>query len=371
MTNTVLSDGRQAERGSGLEFLRTTFRHHSWFLSYATAYIVVVVAALIAIDRPFRIIDQLSLLAALVLTGFAITCVVTGQTLFHLLHVRPLNFRLMLRGLRNDEKLRPLRLVYAAIPLFTFIAFQSAYTSFKSAIPFIQPFAYDEAFMMLDRWLHFGAHPWELLQPVLGYPIITSMISFAYKLWVGIFHVVFFYMAFSMRDPELRMQYLLSYLLTWSLIGSLGALLLSSAGPCYYGNVVGGGDPYAPLLAYLSAASEQYKNWSLAIQDYLWQLHVQEQLNYVSGISAMPSMHVAVATLQALLGWKINRRVGVLLTLFCALVVIGSIHLGWHYAIDGYVSILATIAIWKVVGYTLRRQARFSPITNAKAESPT
>lgn len=34
----------------------------------------------------------------------------------------------------------------------------------------------------------------------------------------------------------------------------------------------------------------------------------------------------------------------------CALILFGSVLLGWHYAIDGYFSIAATIVIWKIVG---------------------
>lgn len=40
--------------------------------------------------------------------------------------------------------------------------------------------------------------------------------------------------------------------------------------------------------------------------------------------------------------------------------MIGSVHLGWHYAIDGYVSILAVIVIWKAVGWTLHFHPSFA-----------
>jgi len=33
------------------------------------------------------------------------------------------------------------------------------------------------------------------------------------------------------------------------------------------------------------------------------------------------------------------------------------VHLGWHYAIDGYVSIVATVVIWYSVGWLLNRRA--------------
>ncbi len=336
------------------EFLGTTVRHHTWLLAYVALYIVVVVAMLSALDRPYKIIDRFYLLISLVPPVLAAISVVVGQVVFHLGHVRPLSLHALLRDIRHDDKLRLSRLAYSAIPIMSVIAFQSAFTSFKSSITVMYPFHYDALFMEIDRWLHFGRHPWEWLQPLLGYPFATSIVSFAYKLWYGLFYLIFFWMTFSMRDPLLRMRYLLSYLLCWSILGSLVAVLLSSAGPCFYGLVVVGDDPYAPLFDYLNAADAQYQNWSLSAQAYLWENYSQGMLNTASGISAMPSMHVAIAALQALLGWQISRRVGWLLTAYCGIILLGSVHLGWHYAIDGYVSILAVVVIWKAVGWALR-----------------
>jgi hypothetical protein len=48
--------------------------------------------------------------------------------------------------------------------------------------------------------------------------------------------------------------------------------------------------------------------------------------------------------------------VGMLLTLFAAVIFVGSIHLGWHYAVDGYVSALAVAGIWYGVGWLLNRR---------------
>jgi hypothetical protein len=49
---------------------------------------------------------------------------------------------------------------------------------------------------------------------------------------------------------------------------------------------------------------------------------------------------------------------------FCAVILFGSVHLGWHYAVDGYFSIIATVAIWKIVGWALSRKGRRKGVTN-------
>jgi hypothetical protein len=69
-----------------------------------------------------------------------------------------------------------------------------------------------------------------------------------------------------------------------------------------------------------------------------------------SGISAMPSVHNALAALFAMASFKLNRIAGWLLTFYAAFIWIGSIHLGWHYALDGIVAIALTFGIWHVCG---------------------
>jgi hypothetical protein len=61
-------------------------------------------------------------------------------------------------------------------------------------------------------------------------------------------------------------------------------------------------------------------------------------------------MHVGSATLLALFGWRLNRAAGIALTIFAVLIMLGSVHLGWHYAIDGYVAALGTTLIWFITG---------------------
>jgi membrane-associated phospholipid phosphatase len=87
----------------------------------------------------------------------------------------------------------------------------------------------------------------------------------------------------------------------------------------------------------------------------LWAAYESRTLTAGSGISAMPSLHVATSLSFAILGWKTSRLVGVLLGMFAAIILIGSVHLGWHYAVDGYLSIALTGLIWWAVGRWLRQ----------------
>ena len=66
-----------------------------------------------------------------------------------------------------------------------------------------------------------------------------------------------------------------------------------------------------------------------------------------SGISAMPSMHIAIATLNAFfLTATRQRALAISGWLFMAIIQFGAIYSGWHCAVDGYVSMVVVALIW-------------------------
>jgi hypothetical protein len=245
-----------------------------------------------------------------------------------------------------------------ALPVFLlFPLFASTFTYFKAAIPLFRPFDWDAQFAIWDQALHGGHAAWEWLQPVFGHPYATALINAVYHLWFFVTYGVLVWQALALGRPRLRMQYLLTTLLLWSLVGNLAATLLSSAGPVYFGRVTGLADPFAPLMAYLYQANDVVPVMALQVQDMLWQAYAGSSTDIGAGISAMPSLHVATAFSYVLLGFALRRWLGILFAGFAACIMIGSVHLGWHYAIDGYVGILCTLAIWFAVGWLLDRPA--------------
>lgn len=246
--------------------------------------------------------------------------------------------------------------IFNAAPLVLFFPlFFSAFTSYKSIIPAINPYSWDQPLAQLDAIMHGGMMPWQWLHTIVGTPIITSGINFFYHLWFFVMYAIFFWQAFSLQTPLLRMRYLLSFVGIWILFGTICAIGLSSAGPCYYGRITGLYDPFHPLLDYLHETNESYPILAVDVQETLWEYYINKGIGIGRGISAMPSMHVATSTLFALLGWRINRALGIILTIFLVIIMIGSVHLGWHYAIDGYVAIIGTWLVWFGTGWLLNR----------------
>ncbi len=256
-----------------------------------------------------------------------------------------------------------------ALPVMAFWPITiSSFSYLKSVMPLIHPFRLDPLLHELDLALHFGTAPWEWLAPLLNHMPVTFLIGLGYLLWFLVVQMVLTSQSMSSRDPRLRLQFILTQLLTWTLVGNLAATLLSSAGPCYYALVVGGEDPYAPLFAYLREASTAMRFnlfgnlvelplSSLQIQDMLWRSHVEGDFGFARGISAAPSMHIASTWIVARFCFEIGRRAALFGSLFLGLIFVGSIHLGWHYAIDGYLAIFLAWIIWRVVDWSLGRPA--------------
>lgn len=247
------------------------------------------------------------------------------------------------------------RVVGLLIACLSLAALLSTFWSFKKVLPAFSPFVWDPSLMRLDRAVHFGNDPWALLHPMLGHPAATLVLDRLYYLWFIFIPLMIAWQGWS-RNRHLRAQFFLTYALCWILLGTVLAYWLSSAGPCYYGLLEGAPDPFAPLMGYLYGVHSQVPLNALHVQEWLWSGYAG--LGPFEGISAMPSLHVALPVLYALVGFRVSRWIGWGFVVYALFILLGSVHLGWHYALDGYASVLAVIAIWKLVGYHLARSGQ-------------
>ena len=257
---------------------------------------------------------------------------------------------LALKAKLLDDILAPERVANAVHTVVVISMFSVGFMAIKKAIPLVQPFAWDKSFMELDRVLHFGLLPHEILGPLLQFPLATFVFNVIYSLWFVVLLACLFWQGFARRDNPLRQRFLVAFLLTWLIgTGALGTMF-SSAGPCFYGFIVPGENPYAPLMAYLRHANTIYPIWAVPTQDILWQSNVAGH-GEIEGVSAMPSMHVGTSVIFALLGFASGKRwLGWCFIVFTISIFVGSIMLGWHYAVDGYAGVAIALACWWLAG---------------------
>jgi len=225
----------------------------------------------------------------------------------------------------------------------------NVFGTWKMAIPKVHPFSLDARLSAIDRALHFGRQPWEWLRPVLENAPATNILDFTYYTWLPLLAFVCAWQAWSPRRA-LRLQFFLTFVLIWIVLGDLVAGVLSSAGPPYWDHVVGSPNPYRGLFAHLTAMSERLPISTLLVQQALWEHYVSATQTPYTGISAMPSIHVSMPVLYTLLGWRTWKPLGVMFFVYGVIILLGSVHLGWHYAVDGYVSIVGVLVLWWVTG---------------------
>ena len=246
-------------------------------------------------------------------------------------------------------------------PPVLFATLMAAFNGFKQMVLPVAGYRMDPLLAHADRLLFLGQDPWRVTHALFGSPGVTVLIDRAYHGWflpmsVGIMLCAWL----GSSSYKLRTQYMFAYLGVWIGVGSVLAFLLPSAGPCFYSRLVGPSPTYDALLASLGqvqAITGQSVN-SLNIQALLFNAHSAHSLSVGAGISAMPSVHCSLAMLFALAAFRLNRVVGWLFGAYAALIWIGSIHLGWHYAVDGIVGDALTMGIWVLSGRFAERLER-------------
>jgi hypothetical protein len=335
------------ERPSGAEGLARrlarAMHDQRWFVGLAVLYVVLCFAVAAGVDglawEHIRLGYYLGLAAGIVLLLLAVRLGLACR--------RRRSLRPALAELRSW--LTSGQVVEALPAVLVLPFFMSVYSSMLGEMPLLHAYDWDPALAMLDRRLH-GVDAWRLLQPLLGHPLVTRLLDGTYAIWFFVRLSLWLAVAGG-TDRALRRRHCISFVLVWALLGTVMGTAFASGGPVYYGRLVGGADPFASLMDYLHRTSASFPLWSTTLQEALWGLYVRRIEIGQGGLSAMPSLHVAVATLCALTGTRLDRWLGAALWLFVALVGLATVQLGWHYAIDAYAGALGSLAIWHAVGW--------------------
>ncbi len=234
---------------------------------------------------------------------------------------------------------------------------------FKQHILPARGFPLDPYVAALDRFLFAGQDAWRVTHALFGSVSGTLFFDRVYALWLPMMFLFPMVAVMAARDERVRARLLGCWIISWVLIAGLGAWIFGSAGPCYYIQLVGPDAGFAELNARLAAlgAEAQKKGQVLAVLDFQAMLlaqHLNPAFLPAGGISAMPSMHVAMATLFALGGYQIARPLGHVMTIYAVLIWIGSVHLGWHYASDGIAGAAMMALLWHVSGKLMNPLSR-------------
>lgn len=258
-------------------------------------------------------------------------------------------FLAQMRGAITDPYMIAARLA----PILMMPFFFASFSVLKMLMPRYVPFWLDEPFARMDQFLFLGYHPWQITHAVFSSPEATVTIDLFYSVWVLLLSVAI--TGFALFAPRLeRARFFLSFGGAWFFLGFLGAWLGSSAGPCFLANL---NSPLAPeiagLMQRLHAASNSMDSVAQAVewQQMLWSGYESQTYRFGMGISAMPSLHNAIAVLYAFIAFRFSKIAGLIATAYAIIIFIGSVHLGWHYAVDGIFAAVGMWLIWRVVNW--------------------
>ncbi|KAA1185579.1 hypothetical protein FP026_00750 [Rhizobium tropici] len=250
--------------------------------------------------------------------------------------------RRALRILRNDG------LQMTAVVL-GFLLFLTAFTTFKIAIPEIKPFYADPLLASMDRTI-FGADVWFFSHMMVNRPMLL-VLAFQYEVtWKVMWFAMFVFIGLW-SDRKRGARYLLAHALTLIICGTVLATALSSVGPIFYDRIYGG-DRFADLDTILRGQGDAMDTWLTS--NYLFLAYESGQPYLGSGISAMPSIHVAVAALNAFFLTSLNRWLGIIAWSFFAVIAFMSVYTGWHYVSDSVLSLIVVSIIWYGTGQVSR-----------------
>jgi hypothetical protein len=349
---TSLAPSRPGARGFG-QLMRQSLSAHAHFFVVALGYLLAFQAACLIVPQRSTEPGHVVLVQILMFSLPVLVLSLAGYCLVEMaLYEKPAHpIPALWRKVKATLTSAP-RMAQGLPTVGALIIFMYVFTMVKGNITAFVPFAWDAT---LDRWdtaLHFGLRPWQILQPILGYWPITFALNVNYNLWFFVMNAFWIHYAFFANPGVERTRYFLAFMLMWIVGGSLMAVYFSSAGPCYYERLGLSPDPYAALMSNLHGVNNIVPVWALNTQDMLW--NFRNEGSAFGGVSAMPSMHCANALLFVLTAWKAPRWLRNLLIVHCALIFLGSIALGWHYAVDGYVAWALAVSMWWLAGFIAR-----------------
>ena len=220
------------------------------------------------------------------------------------------------------------------------------------------PFFADPFFAELDFALHFGNDPYVWLHQMLG-AFGNAWVDISYgAVWTVLSSGMILIVAMTDRDQNRIKDMVILWTFVQIFLGNVLALAGMSAGPVYYDRLFDT-ERFVPLApALLNAGLNE--GFIGSVQAGLWHAYDAQAQSLGTGISAFPSIHVAVA-MTALVYFASRSLLWLPLgILYVAIIQIQSVLTGYHYALDGYFSILAVGAFW----WWLRR--RRNNLSNAR-----
>src|SRR5581483_7640859 len=216
--------------------------------------------------------------------------------------------------------------------------FVHTYGWIKLTIPLVHPRLFDQALWNIDRALFFGHSPniffLDLFGPLLRF--FDWSYANVFIASINIASIIFL----SAPQQRLRIGFMNSNTLMW-LTGAWLYVLVPSLGPAYRFPEV-----WLPLSA-ARANTQQLQR--ILMTNYQHVLHMRTA-NFLLGVAAFPSLHVAFEVLAWLWMRRVSRIASGVFAAFVILIFLGSVITGWHYLIDSIAGVALAVICYAAFG---------------------
>jgi hypothetical protein len=257
-------------------------------------------------------------------------------------------------------ELRP-RLLYLLLPTIVFPLFLVSYTAAKTSIPFIVGYSWDGFWAAADKFI-FGDDAWRITHRWLGENFMTLWQWFYTVVWGGALIFSSVLIPLNAR-PRLTTVFYTAMIGSWLLGGIVMAYLVSAAGPVF-------APMFDPRLAPEFGPLHQSLQRGLGVngpiaftQHYLASIINLHVATKGGGISAMPSMHLAAASVYVLAARRTRWIVPTIA--FWLIIFICSGYFGYHYWVDGIAAAGVATFCWMLAeGWCGRIEGRLTAQAN-------
>jgi hypothetical protein len=234
------------------------------------------------------------------------------------------------------------RAALLVLPILLWPMMLAAYTTAKMAIPFLVGYGWDGFWAHADR-LIFGQDAWILSIPLVEWAPV-GLWEWVYSgAWGVLLFIWFAAVPFYASKRRVGIIYTATFA-SWLIGGWLIAYTTSAAGPVFAHLADPAlADRFLPMREHLAGAltaDGPIRQTQAALATVL-KKHVAIP---AAGISAMPSMHLAMTTIYVLAArrtwWIVPACV------FWLIIFIGSAYFGYHYWLDGIVAAVVALLCW-------------------------